>query len=202
MNLEPQEGVWWFPADPSKRFSGTLTFDPADGGRLKLTVMADRTAREDLQEYKVIYGKTAKGQDVTLVDCFDSHISGSSDLLQKVIFVNLIYLGFLLPQESEENVREAIVHLRFLNRWFRISGIEVEHHESPLDMTVFYRTPAPITASLPEVDISFRVMPTNCAYVPSWDGELTIQEKVYVRIETKVPSRLLKNSLHEHYGVQ
>src|SRR5512138_2531790 len=87
-------GEWWDPDQPSTRWPGTFTFDPADGGAL---IVADPSETASVlaghREYSVILGETVSGTPVTLLSCFDQSVEGSRPA-KRQIFANAAIVGF------------------------------------------------------------------------------------------------------------
>lgn len=79
-------GLWWLPATPDERLSGTLTITNGEPvlelvghfGRRPLSESeTERTYSLDLADHERILGLTTDGKDVTLVDCGEAPVGNT-----------------------------------------------------------------------------------------------------------------------------
>lgn len=182
--FEPLTGEWWILTDPSDRVPGTLTYKNGEGGRLNLT--ASFGSQIEMREYDVIYGLTPKGP-ATLSDCFDLQLSRFEDRTNREILANRVVVGVHLPDEDGPHLRAAGTQIRHLYRWFDVSGLEIDHGESPVNETIKYRRPDPVVVTLTDGRVTFHFLTENAFHHADRDGRLTIQEKVHIEIEPDSP---------------
>lgn len=139
------DGKWWLPGHFDERMAGTLTFDPDDGGSLKVfgsfrkmlslgTVVvengvATRTVTSDdlsaSGSYDRILGQSGK-KYFTLENCFRTSLNDlfMSDHSFETIYVNEVYQGALFDSTEPVLAQEIETRLQGMSYWVNRDGSE------------------------------------------------------------------------------
>ena len=87
-------GIWWLPANPDKKISGTLKFHPVEGTNLELIgSFKEINDLNNFKNQKIILG-ISSGKSITLYQCYESqfHVNMQGHFCSSFT-VNVVFLG-------------------------------------------------------------------------------------------------------------
>jgi ApeA N-terminal domain 1 len=121
------DGFWWLPSadQPERRAQGFFTWDPANGGHLKIIdLRADASSALDpLNLIPVLHGCNLQGKPCTLFDVMpislETNLFGGH--VKEILQSNSLVYGMHLDSIDQLMVRDAIVGIEGLRQW-------VNHH--------------------------------------------------------------------------
>jgi hypothetical protein len=121
------DGIFWLASTPDKTAAGTLTFDPVEGGKLKL--FGRLTSMQSLfssgnPELVRIHGGTSRGL-VTLENCWSSGSNiGSVGGDQETFYVPFTLTGAVIPSGSPMEFDKMQVGFDRLAPWVQRGGVK------------------------------------------------------------------------------
>lgn len=161
MNNIQHKGEWWIPENPDKKISGFLTFSQESGGKLNLIGsfkdIEGRSAVEN-DSYPVVLGVTTDGKYITLQSSFETNYSFTTAMTQETsLYVNYIYVGIHLPEESYFSFNKIQAKFTYLYDWVGVSGISRESLGGGSGFQMSYTPPEDITIRTEngKIDITF-----------------------------------------------
>jgi hypothetical protein len=193
------DGVWWLPADPRQRIAGTLSFDPAEGGHLKLfgkfpdPALATSPVHDHLlAESDIILGDTSKGE-ITICACIANGLSGAVGIpfLCTAYKARYVFIGQHYPDRQSIVFRNVAVRYSYLDDWARLYRFRVERAPGDEYRSV---TPDPrpsVSASLPGaytlvlLVASIDSLPPSSFPIPlPVPPVVTLQQQTWLRLES------------------
>ena len=116
-------GVWWFPEDPEKKYPGTLSFDPINGGNLELVKPPDIYGKC----IDIIHGLVQEdGQEVLVT------LSGMFGYGEAKMTVDYIYKGRHFDKIEDIVFEELSVSYTHLNNWMTDHDIRLHYHNTKI----------------------------------------------------------------------
>lgn len=195
-NLPEFEGFWWVPDDPDTQLAGRLIADE-DAAKLILTINNTGHlpfSKSESREYEVLHGRTSDGKLITLLKCFDLNTSWSSSGIEKrVVLVNYVLVGGLVPQEKVENAfSELCLKWPGLQRWFFESGVSVEHEEGDFrSFTIKYKAKKPFRFEYSKgLNIEFGFSTDKVPFGGPLTEQIEFKEIVWVTLKKDAPESL------------
>ncbi|MFC6893763.1 HEPN domain-containing protein [Halopenitus salinus] len=100
------EGYWWTPESEDRKVPGTLEYDPDEGITLQLltTLTEDGdipSADSAARRYDRILGKSTDDDDITLINCIVSNVSGIGGTQTEQYQANQLLIGHCFPDSIE-----------------------------------------------------------------------------------------------------
>jgi hypothetical protein len=149
MEAFQHEGLWWDPSDPSRRWAGTLRFDPKS--EIKLSLIAEVADPREIfskrENYDRLFGVTPSGTAITLLRCYERNstgvIFGTAAPRAVEIEANALIVGFHADDVDPPIVSASAV-LRSLNEWRGQSGLEHDRTVARPNIAIRYTATDPI----------------------------------------------------------
>jgi hypothetical protein len=188
MNSFEYTGYWWDAREPDTEWAGTLRFDPTEGALLTLTVPVDKpTFHRELQEYPVIHGTATSGEPITLLRCFDQHVSGAwHGPHRREIFAHVVVVGF--HSEVDPMISVVSVAFRHLDVWWTQSAIRADLSVPMPDFAVRYTCPSAVTV---RADENFDVKLVSGLSSSASRHKYILEEQIHVEIKARENARPL-----------
>jgi hypothetical protein len=181
-------GIWWIADDPSRRFTGQLTFSQDSGLRLE-TLDSDFEPPDfkDLfsdasSSSALIVGVMANGKYASLVDCLQSgtHVL-SSGVVARSFIPHALVIG--AQYESVDEIRFDAVAAEITNllEWMGNPGIDVSYSKGTINASY-----------VPQEKITVNVRNASITFAKGIETEhkgygLTLTESAHVFVETHQP---------------
>lgn len=161
-----EQGQWWLPDFPDHHVTGQLIVKEAKAIRLEVAVQGAHPGFGwEETSYPLIHGRTANGEEVSLIDCFDiaSSWSTSSGIRTKRIFANLAFKGFHAVSGRDTNLKRLSACVPLLGEWLGVSGIQVQRSAGDLEeFDIHYKKPPLISFEIDQgVHIEMVIGPSS-----------------------------------------
>jgi hypothetical protein len=137
------------PTNPGRMVSGTLKFDPSEGGYLHLIgSFKDITALNETLRADIIQGVGINGKLVTLYNCTEikTHLSRPG-FLSNTFFAEMIFIGVNFETVERIQFKTMVVGLSYLDEWIDTSGFSKIKRE-PKGYVIEYKLPELIGAEI------------------------------------------------------
>ena len=153
------EGYWFLPNKPKQQIFGRLDVSPGKPGKLSLFGTFDQLDTSQNREF--ILGISARGADITLVQCSPVNYKFSTRGFQQITYrTSVILVGKHFTSESELAFDRIYFEYANLAEWLQISGFSPLSVERTGTIGVTYSLPDRITLLSNdhlEVAVSFSV---------------------------------------------
>src|SRR5688572_3014345 len=151
--MEPfqHEGLWWDPDEPTRRWAGTIRFDPRN--EISLALIAEVTDPREIftrrDNYDRLFGVTPDGTAITLLRCYERMSTGGSlfgGAAPRAIELgaNKMIVGFY-AESVDPLLTSASVVFRSANEWRGYMGFgRHDNTVSPPNLAIHYTGTDPI----------------------------------------------------------
>jgi ApeA N-terminal domain 1 len=173
MNTETKkyEGYWWFPDNPDKKVTGSLSIDQREGIEVKtigslLPQQALFSNQIELLSQEILLGQTVDGSCITLIGTHCTNWDSgsdefSSDLSKSTHTATLAIVGkrhFL--SKNEIVFSSAEVRFSLLDEWLCKSGFTFKHESNskgyPTKFNLEYEYPEVLEFSIDSIEAEFK----------------------------------------------
>lgn len=139
-----EDGLWWIAGQESDQVGGTLTYDPADGPKLKLLgMLRDVVASlNSIDEKATVYGITKRGKRVTLLRAMrsDRHLN-LPGIAHETWQSNLLIMGVHLESDDLDIFSKSYIRFAEIEKWLGHQPFNILHDTEEKSLTVVARKP-------------------------------------------------------------
>jgi len=146
-------GWWWLPEDPARQVPGELSYDPSKGLFLKLNGIFEEDPNSVPSYYRIVLGKSHRGDPLTLYNCFVTRVGvPSRGYPISTYYIGVAFVGYHFNKPEDIRFSNLTVRFEYLEEWL---GFHVFHYEHGLDekLTITYKKPEPIKMEFDLFDI-------------------------------------------------
>lgn len=161
-------GEWWLPNSPNHKVSGKLEFDPAEGIELRLmgelkeedANRKERFRNKDPLQPEIILGETAEGEDITIIECYESnrrnHRTPESHKIRLWIKGQYLIKGEHFSKKENIEFQRIIFTFPYLEKYlnFRSTYTEMMPQGEDYDRKAEFELPKTLEASLEDLELN------------------------------------------------
>lgn len=187
-----EDGFWWFPDNPDKKYAGEFKYEVEDSMILSIIELGTSlNIQESGNVISAIYGITTSGKLITLIDCFDNGSSwSSSGITKRKLSPRIAYIGSHIPID-DQLFRASYFNLNLAAKWLRNSGINIKNKESYREVEIDYREPDAIKVLIgDEFDLVIKRHLSNIPFKWFDMEDLKLEERVSFQIRPFKPMTL------------
>ncbi len=133
------DGLWWLPANPDDRLTGTLTFDQAEGARLQVLGLFGGLSAFDQGdgEAKTIHGLTKNGREVTLLGCISVNRQfNAPGIMSEKYHAHYALIGHHFVDGQEEIFDKCYFRFARLEEWLNASPFNESWTFDPVKLSL------------------------------------------------------------------
>ncbi len=180
-------GVWWFADEPDHRFIGTLDYDNASGGKIRLVAEHKGTSIfAKARGGDLLYGKTTESAHVTVFyPAIVSQSSSSHGIEQCDVRFSHAIVGDHIGKPEGEYFTQVSVAFPNIELWGAQTGFGIRHHRGFRGYSIRYKRTPELKIAL-EKGLTLRI--ARSATVPfskGRDGQVALHEKTHFHFKSR-----------------
>jgi ApeA N-terminal domain 1 len=163
------EGHWKLPNE-ERTFSGTLEYNPSEGGYLKLIglIKEGTEVGKIVDKRDIIHGITIDGKKLTLCNCIETKTSFANGVFSSTYWIQMIIVGLLVNTQQEIKFRSVKARISFIDQWINKSGIEERRNANNYEILI--KSFEPIKSNISS-ELLFEFIPTYNIHSDRITGE-------------------------------
>ena len=191
-----RDGDFWLPSNPQRRVSGTLSILDGVDVKLELTRPLD-TSMQALFGYTdslpQILGHVEKGGPVVIDRCYrlakKRNVTHGELIASEIVSAKRAFIGLPYQEDTTPRFNTMTFSIEGVDEWVGISGIKVDAHFKPLDLTISYHHPEEISLNL---ENGMQLLITFAATIPGFPHtkRAEVTQKTYFKLISPQPREL------------